>query len=328
MRQFPHPLVLSLLTVAFLHVDAAGFDQGTDLMMRSLKGEFSCNFKATISQLDPKSDFYQTIEVLRSRTGKIRHTVLSPDSVKGFCTIDDGDKAYLYDPVRNILIEQGASDMRPKDLLLRTELSRQNYDFRTEGQALVAGRTTWCVVASPKVPLLATRRYYLDAKTAYPLRLETLGRMDTPSVRFDTREIQFGYPVSNQSFSPSMFGAVIRVHARPPSATNASQAKRILGFTPIVPKRIALGFALQQMQILEDPQFHALVLRLTDGLTRATVYQWKLSSNASNLNSMERSSGTTLHGIRILVLSDALEKVREKILGSFIGEYSRKSARN
>lgn len=291
------------------------------MMMRSLCGQFDCNLKATISQLDPKSDFYQTIEVERSRSGKVRHTVISPKSLQGFCTVDDGENTYLYEPSQKVLLEQGATDLKPGDLKRRAELAKRNYNFHTEGQAQIAGRKAWCVVATPKHAKLQLRRYYLDAETAYPLRLETMGPDDPLSVRFDTREIAFDVSADDAIFKPSAFGAVRHIHGGAPANVTPAQAEHLLGFRPIVPKRLPFGFEIQRMQVHDSPHFHAFILRVSDGLVKATIYQWRLSKNPGEPSSLEQSSSLSVHGIQILVLSDVSKAVRTTVLEAFKKEF-------
>lgn len=52
-------------------------------------------------------------------------------------------------------------------------------------------------------------------------------------------------------------------------------ARKMVGFTPVLPPKLPFGFIVQESQIAGSDGNRFYAIRLTDGLISATVYQWK-----------------------------------------------------
>jgi outer membrane lipoprotein-sorting protein len=294
--------------------------KGRDLMVKSLRERFEFNLVAIVSQQDSSGSCYDTLKVVRSSDGKIRHTFLAPICMQGICSLDDGTHSFIYWPDEKRLVKQ---DSRPKgdDNKRVISLALHNYSFKYEGSCEVAGRKTNCVIATPYATELEVRRYFLDAKTAYPLKLETLGSGGQSVVKFETKDVQFPASLDSRIFSLRTLGEVENMERRRPSDVDPNGAAAIMGFTPIMPRGLPLGFEVQEVQQDVANNWHALIVRLSDGLVRATLYEWKSEgSKDACVKIFEKHSQTLHRGIRLVILADLPEDLRERLLEAFIAD--------
>ena len=289
-------------------------------MIKSLRGQFGFNLVAIVSQQDSSETCYDLLKVERSADGKIRHTFLAPICMQGICSMDDGTHSFIYWPDDKRLVKQ---DSRPRgeDTHHVVNLALRNYTFKYEGRCEVAGRRTNCVIATPNATELEVRRYYLDAKTAYPLKLETLSPDGDTVVKFETKDVQFPPKLDSQIFSIQTLGQVKNTEARRPSDVDPGRAAEIMHFMPIMPKGLPMGFEVQEVQEDVGYQWHALIIRLSDGLVRATLYEWK-SAGAKDacVKIFEKNSQTVHRGIRLVLLADLPSELRERLLDAFISD--------
>ncbi len=287
------------------------------LMVRCIKCNFSVNVVAIISQLDPDEASYQTIKVERSRSGKVRHTVLGPLCMQGVCTIDDGKRSYMYMPDQRLVIDQD-SQPRNGDIDRRVQLALRNYSFRIEGRCQVAGRAAFCVQATPRNSGLETRTYCVETRTAYPLRLVTTAPNGDTTVKFETKDIEFPRKLDESLFQMRTLGEVNTLQYQRPNNVDPEQAAEIVGFEPVMPRGLPLGFEVQEVQANNGQEWKSLILRLTDGLAKANVYQWKLGGKNPKLKSLEQSTMRDVHGVRLLLVSDLAPDLRDRLLSAFI----------
>ncbi len=295
-------------------------NRGRDLMIKSLRGKFAVNIVAIVSQQDSSGSCYDTLKVERSAEGKIRHTFLAPICMQGICSMDDGEHSFIYWPDEKRLVKQ---DSRPRDEEAdrRIPLALRNYTFKFEGQCQVAGLKTLCVIATPKAPELEVRRYYLEAKTAYPLKLETMSRGGETVVKYETKDLQFPSALDPHVFSIQTLGHIDTTEHRRPSDIDPDRAAAVMGFLPIMPKGLPMGFQIQEVQEDVSKDWHALIIRLTDGLVRATLYQWKPKGpNDSSVKLFEKNSQREYRGIRLVILADLSQELRDKLLEAFISD--------
>jgi outer membrane lipoprotein-sorting protein len=294
--------------------------KGKDLMVKSLRGQFEFNIVAIVSQQDSTGSCYDTLKVERSSDGKIRHTFLAPICMQGICSMDDGEHSFIYWPDEKRLVKQ---DSNPKsdDAARGVALALRNYSFKFDGQCHVAGRKTNCVIATPVATELEVRRYYLDAKTAYPLKLETIGPDGQTITKFETKDVQFPSSLDSRIFAFQTLGEVERVERRRPSDVDPNRAAVIMGFRPIMPHGLPMGFQVQEVQEDVASDWHALIIRLSDGLVRATLYQWKSAgANDACIKLFEKNSQVEHRGIRLVILADLPQELRERLLAAFISD--------
>lgn len=309
-------LVAALLTGAIAR--GAGDDRATELLRRSMGRKFPVNVVAVILQRDPGSDgTYQRVKVVRAKDGRVRHTILQPLRMCGIDSVDDGDKMAVYLPDKQSMIIQDSSQQSEPDVNERLSLAKQNYTFTVSVGPRIAGRTTVSVVANPRAPEMATRRYSLDEKTGYPLRLQVDEEQPRARTIFDTIAIEFPTRLPEPVFEmdPLPGTKTIR-YQRPKTLNSRAHAEREVGFRPILPERYPMGFKLQEMQVNQGDEWKSVVVRLSDGLVRATVYQWK--PEGQPVESVEESTTIEVNGIRLLLVSDLPAGIRTKLLNAFI----------
>ena len=313
---------LALLAGATLAL-AGGGQQGesaADLLRKSMGRRFPVNVVAVILQRDPAAEgTYQRVKVARAKDGKARHTVLQPLRMAGVEQVDDGELLRVYLPDRRSVIVQDSPQKESAEPEERIAQAKRNYVFSVGGKERIAGRTAVRVVAEPKADDMAIRRYYLDEKSGYPLRLEVVGDRGELKVIFDTVAIEFPDRLNRDVFAMNALPGTETIrYTRPKTLSSRAQAQAVVGFRPILPERIPYGFNVQEMQYNPGPGWKSVVIRLTDGLVRATVYQWK--PNGKKIESVEDSSAIEVNGIRLMIVSDLPAPVRMRILQSFVGQ--------
>ena len=292
-------------------------DRPEDWLGKSMKRSFPVHVVAVIVQRDPSGDdLYQTVRVERSKEGKTHHVVLQPLRLQGMESVDDGDRMQMFWPDQNIMIDQVAPHHMEDDAALRLKLAKANYEI-TFGESLkVAGRDAKCVVATPREPRLETRRFYLDSQTGYPLRMEIVPPGQSRKLVYDTKDIKFPASLDSDRFRMKPLGSARKLTYDPPEKLRPSDVKRRLGFEPILPEKMPMGFKMQEMQLTNSDNWRALAIRLTDGLVKATVYQWRAADNVK-VRSLENGTSGSAGALRILVVSDMPLELRRELLRAF-----------
>lgn len=291
-----------------------------EVLRKSMNRLFSVNIRAIITQRDPALDGgYQRVKIERAKDGRVHCVILQPLSVQGVESMDDGTRYRVFLPDQKMVIDQDSTLKIPCDADDRVVLAQRNYSLKFSDSHTIAGRPTWCVLANPKHDGLDTRKYFIDQQTFYPLRMETVGQEGEVRVNFDTKDIQYLDELSESTFVKSPVGAVTTIrYDRPPTFLSKAKAKSLMGFVPIVPTDLPMGFKLQEMQLNKTSQWKSLVIRLTDGLVKATVYQWIPSEDSGEVSSLEDSTTIDVRGLRLMLVSDIREPVRKQMLEAFI----------
>lgn len=296
-------------------------DKAVTLLRKSMGRKFPVNVVAVILQRDPAAEgVYQRVKVTRSADGRIRHSVLQPLRVAGVESVDNGEVMRTYLPDRRSVIVQDSAQRINADVEKRLGLARQNYVLSLSSAPRIAGRSTVCVTAEPKSNELFTRRYYLDEKTGYPLKLEVDDGKAEPSTVFHTLAIEFPASLKDGVFEMSTLPG--RVHeirySRPQAVTSKTQAQNVVGFRPVLPDRLPMGFQVQEMQLNGGDEWRSVVVRLTDGLVRATVYQYR--TEGRKVEAIEDCTSLDVNGIRFMLVSDLPDGVRQRLLQAFIAQ--------
>jgi hypothetical protein len=287
------------------------------LLRKSMGRRFSVNILAVIRQRDPGGNgSYQRIKVSRSSDGRIRQTILQPLRMAGIDRVDDGDTIRVYLPDKKSLIIQDSVQASPKDVDERMRLAKRNYDFAWGESCTIAGRKSLCVVVKPRHGGMTARRYYLDEHNGYPLRLEVLSGPQSDHLVFDTLAVEYPKKLASAVFDLDPLPGTLTYRYSRPKTLKSDNAEKLLGFQPILPGRLPLGFELQEMQINENKDWKSAAVRLTDGIVRATVYQWR--PNGQPVESVEESSSLDVGGIRLLLVSDLPAAVRMRLLQAFV----------
>ncbi|HWD39723.1 MAG TPA: sigma-E factor regulatory protein RseB domain-containing protein [Fimbriimonas sp.] len=285
------------------------------LYTRSLEKANRYNVSALISQRDPQGGGWEVVQVERDKDGHVHKSVIQPLAYMGIESVDDGERWQTYLPDQRVILDQESSLKHSDFAVQRLKLASKNYRFSLESDSFVAGRKAYCVVARPTHDELFSHRLYLDQETLYPLRAESF-RGNELQIEFFTKDVAFPSRMDPGVFVlHNTFGVKrITLHA-PVKIMSAKQARKELGFGIVMPKGLPYGFMVQEMQLSTDNTWHALVVRLSDGLARATVYEYPASE--SGISVMEHSSVRVIGDVKLQIVSELDEKCREALLDTF-----------
>lgn len=245
-----------------------------DLIFRALdQGRTIPLTGVVLYRRNPRSNDFKTVKVEQS-SGRMKMTVLSPLSEQGVTMLDDGKTWTTYLPDSNWLMVQPSPRLFPVDNAQRKSLADRNYRFTTERSVVIAGRETVAIVASPKLSEMPERRYYFDEANSVMLRLE-VGDGANRRLLYDTAEISFPNAVRDEVFQLRTVKRARKMEIEPPMTLERPRTvAREVGFVPVVPDRLPLGFVIQARQVVGPRDSRYVAIRLTDGLVTATVYQW------------------------------------------------------
>jgi hypothetical protein len=287
-----------------------------ELYVKSVRDSQSHNVSALIDQHDPSESEIQTVKLLRDKRGRFHKTVVGPLRWEGVESVDDGNRWVTLFPDERTVQDQESPLRYPHDETERLKLAEKNYTFSYDGESSVAGRRSVRLVATPHWPTLETRRYFLDAETLYPLRVETVG--DHSAIEFTTIEIAFPQSIDPYAFRlPDTRGFRVFKYDHPHEITTLPSAEHELGFRPILPSRLNLGFRIQEKQVSVRSSWETLVLRLTDGLVRATVYEFSVDAKFDLDKINNRTDGQTAT-VKVMVVASMPEEARRQLLDSFV----------
>jgi outer membrane lipoprotein-sorting protein len=316
--------VLSVGALALLCPVGAGqndSDRARQLILKTLQRNFFQNVIALISQRAPENhQSYQRIQVQISKDGKMRQTIIYPLSMQGVETIDDGRQSATFLPDERLMLIQESPRLLPNDTATRINLTTRNYSLSLDGTSRVAGQNASVVVAKPRHSGLETRRYYIDERTGFLLQLETIEKGGSPKLTFKALQVNYPAKMNPATFEIDVDGKDGRkiTYKRRVDLFGGGKAIASIGFEPSLPQDLPFGFEVQDAQINDSGAYGSVAVRITDGLIKATVYQYALSKSKK----MKPMPGTTTGesaGIRFVVAADVPEYVRQKLLEAFIG---------
>jgi hypothetical protein len=316
---------LALITVSVVANAGTGFAQSkaaptpAEVLLKSMQRQTSVNVLGIITQRDGAgTGITQTIRVERDRNGRSHFLVLAPLRHQGTESVDNGARSLVYWPDKNVIIDQDSPSKTPCDAQWRMTLAQKNYRLKFGTPLKIAGRTTRCIEATPIDPRMEVRRFYVDATTSYPLRLELIGSNRTVVTIQDTKEISYPVDVTADRFVLKPVGAPRTLKFERPKSTSAAQVERALGFEPIIPKVMPMGFAMQDMQVTQSDRWRSVAIRVTDGLVRGTVYQWRSRGEDREVEGMDENSVMKVGDVRMMIVSDLDASRRQAMLEAFV----------
>lgn len=296
-------------------------DRARQLLLKTLERNFSQNVIALISQRGPTGGTsFQRIQVQISRDGKMRQTVIYPLSMQGVETIDDGKQSATFLPDEDLILVQESSRLLPNDTATRINLTVKNYSLSVTGTSKVAGQTAAIVTATPRNSAMEKRRYYIDQATGFLLQLETIDRGGSPKIAFRTQQVSYPSSIPGATFKVDLanrVGQKIAYRRRTGLFDGVSKATPSIGFEPVLPRELPLGFAMQDAQINDSGNYRSIAVRITDGLVKGTVYQYS-TVTAKHLKAMPGTTIGDAGGVRFFIAADIPESARERILEAFI----------
>ncbi len=290
--------------------------RAVQLMKMSMGRLPSVNVRAIVWQMGDGSGVMQQVKVEMDKSGKLHQIVLAPLRLQGYELVDDGKTTSIYSPDDKTLVVQPSARQQSDDTAWRMATAERNYSFKILRREKIAGRWAAIVSAIPKSDDLETRCYAIDEKTGFLLRLETCVEGRAPTVHLETKMVEFPVDFTDETFKldPS-FVNVRRVTQKclPPDSGPKLAAE--LGFRPIVPNDLPYGFEVQQLQAINDASRPAVAVRITDGLAKATVLQWR--GGDRNVPAPRGTRSMRAGRITLLVTGDIPEEVKERVLRAF-----------
>jgi hypothetical protein len=288
------------------------------LLMRSMQSARMVNVIAIITKQGENDRVRQRLKLEQHAMGPQFRTVLQPLSIQGMTFLDDGQKSMVYLPDQQMAFECERVADFAEDIAERMALAEENYNIRLDTSQSVAGRPTFRVVASPKAPGLPARQFYLDQETLYPLRFTMASGGGKWKVAMDTQVVEFPRDMPQRHYRIDPVGAArkMKIEAGKPlnSVRNASDR---LGFNPVVPKRLPLGFEIQQSELRQNEDGAQAVLWLSDGLATARIYQYRCPQMREGIWSLGNNTVLTEDGVTMMMVSDLPASVRRALLSAF-----------
>lgn len=263
-----------------------------------------------------------TFRMVQDSQGRRKMVGLRPLSIQGMVSCDDGERWLNYYPDEHKIVVLPSARAERESVAERLKLAAQNYRFAVETASHVAGRNAFVVVAIPKSGDMATRRIAVDAVNSVLLRVETVAQRGERKVLFETKTISFSTLGEKLQLDLGS-GPPARVvkPEQPTKMAKASDAKTRLGFNPLVPKKLAFGFAVRETFFAQTSRAKYLAMRLTDGIVNATLYQWHAAT--SPFADAEPGFEMTIGNVRMKIMGEIPDIARLRLLESIAKEYGR-----
>ncbi len=293
-----------------------GFE-AREWLLRSLSSARAIDVSAVVLTRFGPGDFATKVRVEQSSAGVTRHTVLEPSPAAGSVTVDDGKTWWSYLPrARRIFVQD--SPRRHQDLpSYQTALACQNYELRIRPGPPVAGRPTLRVVAIPRSREMPIRDHFLDLETAYLLRLVVAQPDGTRKVPIDTLEVDFSPKLDPKALRELPKDVPTVRMESPKRLARPSDAKRETGFSPLLPKSLPAGFMVKEVQLVGQKDRRFVAVRLVDGLTTVTVYQWKPGTGRRGWP-FDMPFFREAEGVRLSLVGDVPKSVSDALLDAFV----------
>jgi outer membrane lipoprotein-sorting protein len=295
-----------------------------ELLLRSMERQrFIPSTSIVLQHGGPMADCLMQVRIDQSREGRLKMTVLSPLSMQGVASIDNGKEWITYLPDEKRLMVMPSPRLAAGDPRFRVNLADKNYVLRTEPGVEIAGRKTIAIVAQPKSVMMPVRRFYLDEENNYLLRLETQLRNER-KVLMDTKAISYPNDLPDALFELRSLDRTKKVAYTAPIkiATQNRTVRNHLTFRPVLPQNLPFGFAIQEPQMGGEVGGRFVAVRITDGLASATVYQW---DGRNEPWPFEPGRGDKdAKGIRMRIIGEMPDNALRRILDVFVGEAFRR----
>ncbi len=287
------------------------------LLMRVLENENKATYSAVkrVSHWESQN----AMQIRQDKGGQNSNfiIVLSPLSKAGEMSFDDGKEWRRYVPDQKTVFIQTLSGRRndPNVLRLQENLLKENYRVNFAGRETIAGRQAVVLRLTPnEKEALFSRRFWVDSEKNIMLRVEINDPAGRSQIVSDTIKIDFDNVNDGASqFKPVGKPKEIRLPV-PNIARNISEVERSLGFTILIPVQMPYGFMLREISSVPSEWRKMAVLRFTDGVSSATIYQGNASAEKKAWKMNPRKGDFVLDGVMITVDGDIPDVARRKII--------------
>ena len=269
------------------------------------------------NRASPLGGGYVRLRMWRDTSGRRRTEILAPVAMQGQVSVDDGTLWTTYFPEHRRLRSHPSPMQEVDDLGFRMRLLKRNYRLGIDEKTTVAGRSAWRVVARPRSADLETRRFYIDVASYVPLKTETVNDLGGVTVQIAVKKIQFPAHFDKGVFDALAYPGVKPDFPKPPiSLHGLEDAERKVGFRPAAPGRLPMGFCPQSIDLVTWREIKPVQIRVTDGLVRLYVYQFRAPDDRPEPPRRAGDDRTVrkVGNLRVMVRGDAPLAVRERIL--------------
>lgn len=286
-----------------------------DLLGRTMETYRHVACKSLIMHRDPMArDQMMEIWSEQSADGHLKLTVLGPLTFQGVISVDNGHQWMTYHPDEHeVFVQSSPREEGTGNPAKRMRLARHNYALQIEERApVVAGRRCICLLAQAKHPEMPDRRYYIDPKKKYLLRMEIVSN-GQPKVMLDTRNITYMEDVPEEDFEldPPDTAKLVTL-STPVRIDPGALAKGLVGFKPAVPKDLPFGFVVESPELVKGDDQRYIAVRITDGLVSATIYE--ANRKRGKLGPYDR----TVKSVGLRAVGELPSEVRKKLLDAFV----------
>ncbi len=301
---------------------ACGGDAEAERYLRlSMGRSFGRAVVAMIEQRDPFSldggGERVRAKVERDARGRVRSSIARPLRLQGVTILDDGERMTIRLPDERLVIEQDSPAREDGPAEARLALVRGNYVLRVGPGPETLGRATVTLEARARRRGIDTRRYLLDAATGFPLRSEIVNEGGTETI-FEAVMVRFVARLPERTFERGPTDGFQVVRYESPARPRPGEAVRRMGFEPAVPKDPPFGFRVTGVAMLQTPRWRAVAVRLTDGLVKASVYEWIAGPEDSALADAKGRSVGRRRGKTVLVVAETSALVRARLLDAVL----------
>jgi negative regulator of sigma E activity len=255
--------------------------------------------------------------------GSARYEVLAPLRHKGMVLVEDANRQTRFDPSTNRCEVQPSARSAAQQVVERRRpaLIKSNYRLAVSGQSTVGGRRATVITAKPLAEGALNRTYWLDAERNIILRMRITG--EDGELLYD-RELmfpRFDVKLRPETFA-ARFGCGVDVTQRPAPKffTSLSALSRDVGFDILTPQELPVGLSFLYAESMETPSGKTAVLRYSDGLAQASVYQVKSSVLVPTTNAFagaDRAAVFSRHGSKYTIVGDLGESGMSRLVAGF-----------
>ena len=302
-------------TVALAQIN----DANRELLYRSIRGDNRANFVAILTQHNGEDeDESVKFKLTRTADGRTRQTVIAPLRLQGKESVDDGIKSYTFLPDEKMMIVQPAANVK-EDADFRIPLISKNYILSAKSGGRIANRPVLQITAMAREARVGGLRFWLDTETAHVMKKSFFNYEEEEWMPdYEVLRADFPAKIDTSIFKISPIGGyeTLEYGART-KLSSLKEAEKAIGFLPTAPKDLPFGFQIQSMQTNSKSSWKSLSMRLTDGLQKLTVYQWKPTKNET-ITSGTSSTVETVNGIKYMVVTELDPWVRKSVLKAFV----------
>lgn len=242
------------------------------ILARVLEDDFDYNARLVVRRQIWREEPLLFSVVVSKGVGS-KYTVVHPSTYQGQVFIDDGKQLRHYIPEsKTIYLRPSGHSFAPSGSWLARRAGK-NYTLAIVEREKRLGRDVTTIALRPKNAALPSRRMTVDNELPVVHLVDAFDGSD----RLRLVEVIDLKP-SSSNLGELKLDTTREVRTRqswgPRPVKDMKLAAGILGFSPLSPRKIPLGFESYVRQLGGTEQSPAFVNRLSDGVAMVTVYQW------------------------------------------------------